>query len=292
MTKEDFVKEAIKTDVKLRKQLFTDELNRYFESYQKTTDRCRLFQKELKEIHSMPSVTTPNFLNKVVVAVLGHIAEVHTVIADVSESSGSRHKKEYLATHQGIRVRSGYSSRSRDLNGADVVEIFTTKAKAIEDWFAKEKPKKLADFVMLKNAFLANYQDGFCSKYDPYSNDRKAPKFFDHTVKLSKPVTILEEGKYGGYEVKRNEYSVSKILLRYSIESNSFKVYLIDESKTVTEISDKELDGDGVLLFDFSDALKYMEARDLMPDINMVVMGAWFDGFKLAMNKYVSIMGL
>ena len=304
MSKKDFVMDALKTDADLRKAIYTDELKRYLELYQKVTDKCREVQSEISSNHAMPSKTTPEFIHKVITGVMGHVAQTHTSITGELRENSTRYSREYLATGDGIRIRSGYSTRSRDLNGGDIVAMFTKHAKVFEDWFTKEKPKKLADFLLVKEAFLKDYKEGFCSTYDRYSDRQEKSKFFSFITKVSKPVSIICNYSRGeGVEIK--PFNVTKILVRYSIDANKFMVYLMDEGQTIIDNGANDITGDGAEEFNFSNAFRFMEARDILTDVLSIVntaqtamkqntaeMKDWFDGFKTSMNKYVSILGL
>jgi hypothetical protein len=283
------------------KDEFTKELKKYFADYSRVSRKYSDFQKDLSSIYNLPSRDVPKFVNLLVESVLSNLSQKHSMILDLQEANSYSHKI-LLATHKGIKTREHYGSISRDLRGNDILNMFIYYSREVEDWIQKYKPLKLAGFISIKQAFLNGYQDGFC-KNDEYRNMKTAASYDIIKSVPDTVVSIINEDKYSDLLIGMGKFTVSEIMLRYSIGGNDFDIYLID--KNLYDMDDKELKGAGIHKFSYQDALENIELRQLLPEIEQVMDDAakhrdvkiaelrnWFNTFKASMNKWVSIMNI
>jgi hypothetical protein len=230
-------------------------------------------------------------------AVLSNLSQKHQDIL-------TKDSRRLVSTPRGIRSKYTYGSQSNDLSGKDIINIFVNDTADIERWILANKKEKLNDFILMKDAFLNGYKPGFCSEDDYYSSRKKtAGSFIEKDVPNFRARSILQN-TYHGFSVDVNDVDVSKISLVYNIGDNHFSVYILSKSLGFKKVDDK-YEGKGVIEFTAGDSLSFIEMRHLLPVIEEVIDDAakhrdqqasdlnnWFEGLKLAMNKWVSIMNI
>ena len=302
MDANEFIEDALNKDPDLKRGIFTKELKKYFKKYVELSKKYSDFKVDLSNIHHLPSTDVPKFVNLLVESVMSSLAPKHAIIVDVKNTDG--YNDILIATHRGIKTRSYYGTISRDLTGKDILNMFVNHSSQVEGWISKNKPAKLSDFLSIKQAFLNGYQNGFCKAKDNYYTRQSKGMYYDISrVVPDINVGIINENKYSDDLIDIKDFTVSKVVARYSIEENSFDIYLLDKNDYSSK--DKEFKGSGVHKFSHQDALENIELRQIIPIIDQVLddaakhrdakiaeLRSWFNTFKASQNKWVSIMNI